>query len=202
MDDKQLTFKSQTTDKPLATSKEGKKVRRKEDSNILDEKIEKSFTEFWEGYPKKRAGSKATALKAYKKVITENRATAKEINDGANKYGKSDEATKNNGQFAKGAAAWLNDDRWKNNYEPARDKNTQQKASYLDKVLNAGEIARIESRRHMDAESKAPWGGNRLGEDTGQPALAIGDNATMEGGDHHDGQSSIRYSPDGGGDSQ
>lgn len=125
-DDKPIANQSQTDDKPIATSKELNNPRKKEDSNTGDF-FENDFETFWKLYPKKRIGSKDKSKAAYLKALKEKRATVEEIKNGVEKYAVSDEATKNGGQFAKGCAAWLNDDRWKSNYDtptkPARDNS-------------------------------------------------------------------------------
>ena len=73
------------------------------------------FSEFWEIYPKKRAGSREKALSAYLKAT--NRSTIEEIYEGVRAYADSDEVARG---YAKGAAAWLNDDRWRNDYTAPR----------------------------------------------------------------------------------
>jgi len=69
------------------------------------------FEILWQKYPKQRAGAKDKAFLAYKSAIK--RSTPEEILNGLEAYIGSDEVAKG---FAKGAAAWLNDDRWKNDY--------------------------------------------------------------------------------------
>lgn len=73
-----------------------------------------AFDAFWKLYPKTRAGSPDNALAAWKKALT--KSTEKEIMDGLQAYIGSDEVARG---FAKGAAAWLNDERWKSDYKPA-----------------------------------------------------------------------------------
>ena len=87
-----------------------------QNQNQKDKKHTKNFNEFWELFPKQRIGNKEKAKNSYLKALKEKRATIEEIQNGVEKYAVSDEATKNGGQFAKGCAAWLNDDRWKNDY--------------------------------------------------------------------------------------
>lgn len=90
---------------------------------------EVSFTVFWECYPKQRAGAKDKALKAWLKALT--RAAEHEILEGVRAYATSDEVARG---FAKGAAAWLNDDRWTTDYnaKPAG------KPDYFEDMLDAG----------------------------------------------------------------
>jgi uncharacterized protein YdaU (DUF1376 family) len=84
------------------------------------------FLEFWKIYPKQRAGSKTKALHAYTKALK--RATKEEIFNGLEKYRRSSEVS---GGFAKGCAAWLNDDRWTTDYTPASGRKS-----------NAGEVSK------------------------------------------------------------
>ena len=72
-----------------------------------------SFEKFWSIYPKQRAGSKEKAYASFCKAITNKRATEEQIIHSAELYAKSDEVKRG---FAKGCAAWLNDDRFNNNY--------------------------------------------------------------------------------------
>lgn len=70
------------------------------------------FLEFWGSFPKQREGSKAGASKAYCRATA--RASPDEILAGCKAYAQSAEVKRG---FAKGAAAWLNDDRWKTKYQ-------------------------------------------------------------------------------------
>lgn len=69
------------------------------------------FEEFWQNYPKQRAGSKEKALAAYSQALK--RASHDEIMRGLKGYLQSREVAEG---FAKGGAAWLNDDRWRSDY--------------------------------------------------------------------------------------
>ena len=69
------------------------------------------FDEFWINYPRQRRGGRDKAEQAYLKAIT--RDSEDSVLTGLMSYAVSDEVT---GGFAKGAAAWLNDDRWTNDY--------------------------------------------------------------------------------------
>lgn len=71
------------------------------------------FAVFWESFPPQRKGSKDNALKAWKRATQ--RARKDEILNGLEAYRRSSEVS---GGFAKGAAAWLNDDRWRSQYRP------------------------------------------------------------------------------------
>ena len=72
-----------------------------------------SFSKFWDMYPKQRAGSKAKAYASFCKAIKEKRATEEKLLQSVKVYAESDEVKRG---FAKGCAAWLNDDRFNNNY--------------------------------------------------------------------------------------
>lgn len=95
--------------------------------------IRSAFDEFWEIFPKKRAGSKDKAFKAYRKAV--DRDSTGSVLIGVRAYSQSDEVAKG---FAKGAEAWLNDDRWKNDYSTKGTKNgndtNNELANYLAKI--------------------------------------------------------------------
>jgi hypothetical protein len=71
------------------------------------------FEKFWTEYPRQRRGSKKKALAAYKRAVSEKRGTEQEIYEGVLNYAQSNEVA--NG-YAKGAEAWLNDDRWTDDF--------------------------------------------------------------------------------------
>lgn len=83
----------------------------KEKKEISKEK--KEFENFWAMYPKQRAGSKQKALVAYLKVLKEKRATEEHLLAKVKEYANSREVREG---FAKGCAAWLNDDRFNSDY--------------------------------------------------------------------------------------
>ena len=72
-----------------------------------------SFSKFWDMYPKQRAGSKAKAYASFCKAIKEGRITEDKLLEAVRMYAESDEVKRG---YAKGCAAWLNDDRFNNNY--------------------------------------------------------------------------------------
>lgn len=78
------------------------------------------FLKFWAVYPKKRAGSRDKAYSAYCLVLKERRATSAELLASAQKYATSEEVARG---FAKGCAAWLNDDRFLVSYEQSPKEN-------------------------------------------------------------------------------
>jgi uncharacterized protein YdaU (DUF1376 family) len=71
----------------------------------------KKFEEMWVIFPRQRRGSKDKAKIAYKVAV--GRASPEEIYSGVLAYASSDEVARG---FAKGCAAWLNDDRWTSDY--------------------------------------------------------------------------------------
>lgn len=107
-------------------NKETKETKNKEDIYPQD------FLDIWAVYPKLRRGNKQKGLAAFKNAIK--RDCIENINIGVQNYIDSDEA---NGQYAKGFAAWFNDDRWKNNYtnQPKGKNNELSKSGAADKEL-------------------------------------------------------------------
>ena len=81
---------------------------------ILTNNIKENFDEFWSLYPKDRIGNKAKAYSAFCKVIKEKRATIDKLLASVKNYARSEEVHKG---FAKGCAAWLNDDRFNQDYK-------------------------------------------------------------------------------------
>lgn len=81
---------------------------------ILTNNIKENFDEFWSLYPKDRIGNKAKAYSAFCKVIKEKRATIDKLMASVKSYTRSEEVHKG---FAKGCAAWLNDDRFNQDYK-------------------------------------------------------------------------------------
>ncbi|WP_424244361.1 hypothetical protein Dip510_001624 [Elusimicrobium posterum] len=78
----------------------------------IDKKETPEFVQFWNVYPKGRAGSKEKAANAFFNALDRHKKeglTAERIIFGATVYAKSNEGT---GPYVKGAAAWLNDDRF------------------------------------------------------------------------------------------
>ena len=86
----------------------------KKENIILTNNIKENFDEFWSLYPKDRIGNKAKAYSAFCKVIKEKRATIDKLLASVKSYARSEEVHKG---FAKGCAAWLNDDRFNQDYK-------------------------------------------------------------------------------------
>lgn len=111
------------------------------------------FEKFWFEFPKQRRGNKQKAKSAYAKAIKEKRATEGEIYDGVQAYKNSDEVREG---YGKGAAAWLNDDRWANNYGKAISKQTRTERT--DEVLrrNLEEIDREAQANYASGDTDIP----------------------------------------------
>lgn len=86
------------------------------------------FEEFWKYYPKQRAGSKTKAYTSYCRVIKEKRATIETLLASVKKYAISEEVKRG---FAKGCAAWLNDDRFNNEYTSTADNYSSDIDSFV-----------------------------------------------------------------------
>ncbi|WP_176777420.1 hypothetical protein [Candidatus Avelusimicrobium faecicola] len=95
--------------------KEKEKEQEKETKGVVGEK--EPFDEFWAVYPKQRIGNKDKARAAFVQAVKRTGKTPQEITDKAAEYAASEEVARG---FAKGAQAWLNDDRFLRNYAPAK----------------------------------------------------------------------------------
>ncbi len=98
-----------------------------------DATLDIAFTTFWDMFPKQRAGSKETAKKKFVAIIKNKKATIDELLNGVRAYRASDEVARG---FAKGCAAWLNDDRWTVNYKPAQQTKNMAEATRLNEWMN------------------------------------------------------------------
>lgn len=78
------------------------------------------FEQFWQVYPKARIGNKDKARLAFLSAQKRTGITAAQIVAKAEEYARSDEVARG---FAKGAQAWLNDDRFLRNYAPSDSGN-------------------------------------------------------------------------------
>lgn len=124
--------------KPMRSDATGQD-RTGQDINPLTPPPKKNrFEEFWEQYPRQRRGAKDKAEIAYRKAIT--RDTEESILSGLLSYAASDEVARG---FAKGAAAWLNDDRWANDYavKPQSSKMPNGKPDYFGDLMTAAQGA-------------------------------------------------------------
>jgi DNA-binding transcriptional MerR regulator len=104
----------QASNKAATSEQQQYKKERKKEEDIGAQAHDADFEKFWQGFPRDRIGNKEKAKAAYLKAISEKRGTVDEIWMGLVAYSQSDEVARG---FAKGAAAWLNDDRWRVAYK-------------------------------------------------------------------------------------
>lgn len=95
--------------------KEKEQEQEKETKGVAGEK--EPFADFWAVYPKQRIGNKDKARAAFMQAVKRSGKTPQEITAKAAEYAASEEVARG---FAKGAQAWLNDDRFLRNYAPAK----------------------------------------------------------------------------------
>ena len=127
---------------PPEAPKEGGKGKKKP-------RVIPDFDKFWEVFPRDRRGGMEKAEIAYEKALT--RAKKEEIYDGAVRYRDSSEVRRG---YAKGAAAWLNDDRWTD--EPCQQAATANRnTTYGDSLSNAANAVRNKLREEESLWQKA-----------------------------------------------
>lgn len=85
-----------------------------DNTNVLSPLTPKLFDDFWQAYPRQRRGSKDKALASYKAAIKRGN-TEQQILEGVKRYAASSDVARG---YAKGCAAWLNDDGFNNDYQP------------------------------------------------------------------------------------
>ena len=122
-----------------------KRVRKKEDTNVSSK--ENKFDEFWILFPRQRRGNKSKAKTAYERVLKSDRATEIEIINGVKNYEHSNEVKTG---YAKGAEAWLNDDRWTVDYSGNNEKRLN---AVSGKSGNQG-IAEVASKIAADIRAR------------------------------------------------
>lgn len=93
--------------------KEKESVTKRNEFTEKNREFTEEFARFWAVYPKQRAGNKVTACRAFNKAVSRGN-NAEDIIKSAELYAESAEVKKG---FAKGCAAWLNDDRFLNKYD-------------------------------------------------------------------------------------
>lgn len=102
-----------------------KKLNQKSSPNLKPPKPD-LFDEFWQIYPKQRIGNKDKARAAFEAAVGRTKTPPEQILAKAKEYARSDEVARG---YAKGAQAWLNDDRYLRNYTPTTTSgNTLQEA--------------------------------------------------------------------------
>ncbi|MBO4675252.1 MAG: hypothetical protein J5601_04105, partial [Elusimicrobiaceae bacterium] len=105
---------NQAETKTEAELKNIKKLTKKSEPGVKSPKPD-FFEDFWQVYPKQRVGNKDKARAAFFAAISRTNTPAEQIIAKAEEYANSDEVARG---FAKGAQAWLNDDRYLRNYIP------------------------------------------------------------------------------------
>lgn len=103
------SFLETETEVRNGSKKQETETEKEKKENTKEKKYDALFAEFWSVYPKQRAGSKEKALKAYIKAIDERKAEPPQILNACKCYAESREVLEG---YAKGCAAWLNDDRY------------------------------------------------------------------------------------------
>lgn len=93
-----------------------------------------AFDDFWSSFPKQRIGNREKARTAFAAAVKRTGQFAFQIVAKAREYAKSDEVARG---FAKGAQAWLNDDRFLQEYKPA-GANTQGSPNALQEARVRG----------------------------------------------------------------
>lgn len=96
--------------------KDKEKEQEKETKGGLGEK--EPFADFWAVYPKQRIGNKDKARAAFLRAVKRSGLTAEQITAKAAEYAQGEEVARG---YAKGAEAWLNDDRFLRSYGPTRN---------------------------------------------------------------------------------
>ena len=89
------------------------------------------FEDFWLAYPKQRAGSRDKAAQSYSKALARGHPPWV-ILEGVTAYAASREVADG---YAKGAAAWLNDDRFLNNYGEIKNGHKAAENGNADRAL-------------------------------------------------------------------
>ena len=139
------------------------------------------FEPFWKVYPKQRLGSRQNAEKAYSKALARGHPPWA-ILEGVTAYAASREVA---GGYAKGAAAWLNDDRFLNDYGDTNGTDRQvNKPTKTDRLNAAVERAIANSANFAGFTGAGGAGGDA-------PAMLSGPESVWEGagtdrsGDQH-----------------
>lgn len=96
--------------------KEKEKEQEKETKGGLGESD--PFADFWSVYPKQRIGNKDKARSAFLRAVKRSGLAEAQITAKAAEYAKSEEVARG---YAKGAEAWLNDDRFLRSYTPRQN---------------------------------------------------------------------------------
>lgn len=104
------------TETETETETEIKETRKKSEPAKKQTATDAAFEDFWSSFPKQRIGNREKARTAFAAAIKRTGQFAFQIVAKAREYAKSDEVARG---YAKGAQAWLNDDRFLQDYKPA-----------------------------------------------------------------------------------
>jgi hypothetical protein len=112
-------------DATFTEERRGEEIRRDKKTPPISpsrgDEFDSTFLEFWKLYPRQRRGNKQKSHQAWLKAL--GRSSSGEIITGLHDYLASNEVRDG---YAKGAAAWLNDDRWKSDYRTFRTKTADE----------------------------------------------------------------------------
>lgn len=107
------------------------------------------FDEFWNNFPKQRAGSKPKAKIAWDRALAQNsEITPDDLISVCMVYAQSDEVRRG---YAKGCAPWLNDERWRNDYQ----LKPQEKINVRPTSIHQPSLEAQTERRRIIADSVA-----------------------------------------------
>lgn len=94
------------------------------------------FADFFSNFPKQRIGSRDTSIRAYKVALT--KVSASELLAACLAYGKSSDVERG---YAKGCAAWLNDEGWNNDYSIRVQQKPNKPDDYYTTILKSTQRA-------------------------------------------------------------
>lgn len=115
----------QTETKTKADINNNKESTKKAEPEKKPTALEVAFEDFWKEFPKQRIGNKEKAKSAFEAAVKRSGMLAFQLVAKAREYAKSDEVARG---FAKGAQAWLNDDRFLRSYTPGTGASTLEEA--------------------------------------------------------------------------
>lgn len=115
----------QTETKTKADINNNKESTNKAEPEKKPTALEVAFEDFWKEFPKQRIGNKEKAKSAFAAAVKRSGMLAFQLVAKAREYAKSYEVARG---FAKGAQAWLNDDRFLRSYTPGTGASTLEEA--------------------------------------------------------------------------
>ena len=111
-----------------------KEIQKKAEPEKKPTALEVAFEEFWKEFPKQRIGNKEKAKSAFAAAVKRSGMLAFQLVAKAREYARSDEVAKG---FAKGAQAWLNDDRFLRSYTPETQNSLAEARARGYKVIDS-----------------------------------------------------------------